>query len=122
MTVRAEVYAWDGTKAHGPSLYEKKRTVSYPGDRLFHTESFKPSGISVSPGAQYVLFASTDKNWTQCQNQYPYSLGWGGTGDDAYEGGEAVYQTNGGHKKNWTNRPWETSNGNDFVFKVVLGA
>jgi hypothetical protein len=29
MVVRAGVYAWDGTRATGPSLYEKERTISY---------------------------------------------------------------------------------------------
>jgi hypothetical protein len=117
MVVRAEVYAWDGTKATGPSLFEKKRTISFP-DFLFHRESFRPNGISVTPGAQYVLFASIDKDYAKCQRNYV--LGWGSVGRH-YGGGQFVSQSNQGDESRWTLAPWNVPpNGLDLAFRAFL--
>src|SRR5262249_9476770 len=81
MVVRAEVYAWDGAKAAGSSLYESApRTISFGGD-AFHKESFAPAGLAVTPGAQYVIFASIDKDYDQCVDGY--ILAWGSVNDSA---------------------------------------
>jgi hypothetical protein len=118
MVVRAEVYAWDGTKATGSSLYEHKRTISYQ-DSLFHLETFRPRGISVTPGSQYVLFASIDKDFEKCTNDY--ELGWGFINDsDPYPGGGFVFQNNGGDESQWTLTPWDSFGGLDIAFKAYL--
>jgi hypothetical protein len=71
MVVRGEVYAWDGSEATGDSLYESApRTISLKGDS-FHKESFAPAGLAVTPGAQYVIFASTDKDFLACARKVP---------------------------------------------------
>jgi hypothetical protein len=117
MVVRAEVYAWDGAKATGPSLFEKKRTISFP-DFLFHRESFTPNGVSVTPGAQYVLFASIDKDYGKCQRNYV--LGWGSVGRH-YGGGQWVSQSNEGDESRWTLAPWNVpQDGIDLAFSAYL--
>jgi hypothetical protein len=115
MLVRAEVYAWNGTKATGSSLYEKKRNISFM-DGLFHRETFTTSGISVTPGAQYVLFASIDKDYQKCHNNY--RLAWGFAGG-AYDGGDFVFQNNHGGEARWTSVAW-SSIGGDLAVQAFL--
>jgi hypothetical protein len=117
MVVRGEVYAWDGTKATGASLWESApRTVSF-GDASFHKETFKPGGISVTPGARYVIFASIDKDFEQCTDNY--TLGWASVSDDRYAPGTFVFQNNGGDESQWTSTPWNPF-GIDLAFKAYL--
>ncbi|HEX3945670.1 MAG TPA: hypothetical protein VHW69_16450 [Rhizomicrobium sp.] len=116
MVVRGEVYAWDGTKATGNSLYESKpKKISF-SDGVFHKVTFKPSVLPVTPGAQYVIFASTAKDYEKCTNSY--QLGWGYIPNDVYSGGSFVYQNNGGDEGQWTTQPW--SGFDDAAFKAAL--
>jgi hypothetical protein len=109
MTVRGEVYAWDGTKATGSALWESKtRNISY-GDSVFHEEKFKPGALPLTPGAQYVLFASIDKDFEKCTNSY--ELKWGVVDDSVYPGGSFVYQNNGGDESQWTAASWSPYSG-----------
>jgi len=104
MVVRGEVYAWDGAKATGSSLYESPpRTISY-GDNLFHKESFAPAGLALTPGAAYVIFASIDKDYEECQK--PTLLAWGFISESTYSGGLFVFQNNSGNSGQWTSSPW----------------
>src|SRR5437763_9482772 len=88
MVVRGEVYAWDGAKATGSALYESNpKTISF-SDGLFHKVGFKATLVPVTPGAQYVIFASIDKEFEKCTNNYV--MGWGYIGSDVYSGGGFV--------------------------------
>jgi hypothetical protein len=118
MVVRFEVYAWDGTKATGPNLFESApRTISF-ADGLYHHVSFNAHATHVTPGQQYVVFASIDKDYESCTNNY--EVGWGATDDTAYGGGTFVFQNNSGNEANWTTVPWNTAS-IDSVFKAYLG-
>jgi hypothetical protein len=122
MVVRAEVYAWDGTKATGPSLFEKRLVIAYP---VFpwHMEVFRPNGISVTPGAQYVLFASIDKDYEKCRNirSQDAFFYWAYLNADHYAGGHFVYQNNEGAERDWTENPWaQDSAPYDLAFRVRL--
>jgi hypothetical protein len=111
------VYAWDGTKATGSALYESKpKTISF-SDGLFHKVGFRPTLVPVTPGAQYVIFASIDKDYEKCTNSY--EMGWGYIGSDVYSGGGFVYQNNAGDENQWTATPWNTFGGADIAFKAV---
>jgi hypothetical protein len=117
MVVRGEVYAWNGTMATGSSLSETAaRTLDY-SDALFHKETFKAGGITVTPGSQYVVFASIDKDFESCTGSY--TNGWGGVSDSVYSGGTFVYQNNTGDESQWTATPWNTF-GFDLAFKAFL--
>jgi len=112
MVVRAEVYAWDGTKATGSALWESDtRTIAY-GDSAFHEEKFKPGALPLTPKAKYVLFATIDKDFSQCKNDY--LLDWGLVADTVYPKGTFVYQNNGGDSSQWTTTPWDVY-GSDLV-------
>jgi len=111
MVVRGEVYAWDGSKATGSALWESKRkTISY-SDSGFHKVTFRTGALPLTPGAQYVLFASIAKDYEECTNSY--ELVWGTVDDSVYSGGTFVYQNNGGDESQWTTQPWTTTYGKD---------
>jgi hypothetical protein len=117
MVVRGELYAWDGTKATGSALFETApRTIAF-ADSAFHHVSFNFHGASVTPGHQYVVFASIDKDYEQCSN---YTVAWGATDDSAYAGGTFVFQNNSGNEANWTTVAWNGA-GIDSAFKAYLG-
>jgi hypothetical protein len=115
MVMRGEVYAWDGSKATGSALWEgAPKRVSF-SDGVFHTETFRPGSIPVTPGSQYVLFASIDKDYEKCTNNY--ELGWGlVTSGDPYPGGGFVYQNNAGDESQWTTTAWSSFGGEDVAF------
>jgi len=118
MKVRAEVYAWDGSKATGSALFQSApRFVSF-GDSAFHFETFKTGGASVTAGQQYVLFASIDKDYEKCKNGY--QVQWALTSGDAYAGGLFVYQNNAGDETQWTTTAWSTFGGQDLAIKAYL--
>lgn len=117
MVVRGEVYAWDGSKATGSALWEgTPRTISF-NDGVFHRYHFNTGVTAVTPGAQYVVFASIDKDFEQCTGSYV--LGWGSVSDSAYPGGTFVFQNNGGDESQWTTSAWSTF-GIDLAFRAEL--
>jgi len=117
MVVRGEVYAWDGSKATGSALFQSgTRKIAFT-DSLFHKEVFKPAGVGVTPGAQYVIFASIDKDFEKCFGDY--TLGWASVDDSTYSGGTFVFQNNGGDESQWTLSAWNTF-GIDLAFKAFL--
>src|SRR3954469_1213293 len=76
---RAEVYAWDGSEATGPALYESgSMTTSGSG---LQPVTINTGGIPVVAGAEYVLFLSVSKSVGSG------SGGWGFISSDAYGGG-----------------------------------
>lgn len=118
MTVRGEVYAWDGEKATGSAVYESEpRKISYKKDN-FHKVTFAAMA-PVTPGARYVIFASTDKDHEQCSGDY--LLEWAIVNDASYPKGTFVYQNNGGDESQWTTSPWTTDYGSDTAFKATFG-
>jgi hypothetical protein len=118
-TFRGYVYAWDGSKATGSTLYESDpRTTSGSGD--FEEITFEPGGLELTPGAQYVLFASTSKDagsgsgpWGLLENQDLY-VGAGNT---------LVYLNNGDDESLWTVDNWTQNTygtGVDLAFKATF--
>jgi hypothetical protein len=116
MVVRGEIYAWNGTMATGANVAETAPvTVDLP-DSDWHGITFKFPKNKVKPGSQYVVFASTDKDYEQCSN---YAVSWGGADDGTYPGGTFVYQNNSGDENNWTTQPMNTI-GQDAVMQGYL--
>ncbi len=97
-------------QGHRKCFVESKtrKTISY-GDSAFHEERFKTGPLPLTPGAQYVLFASLDKDFEKCQNNY--TLKWGLVDDSVYQGGTFVYQNNSGDESQWTATSWSTVGG-----------
>ena len=102
VTFRGEVYAWDGTKATGSSLFESP-TMTVPADSSFHLVTINVGGISLAPGT-YVLFASTSKDQDMAPNA---GCQWGAlTNNTGYAGGQFVYLNNGPLPAQWTTNIW----------------
>jgi hypothetical protein len=87
-------------------------------DNFWRKVTFRTGGIPVTPGAQYVAFASIDKDFDQCAD-YSLALGFIGYTGDSYPEGELVYQANFRDAKKWTTSPWGSANGLDLAFKVT---
>jgi hypothetical protein len=116
MVVRGELYAWDGTKASGPALWESQpQSISYVDNR-FHRITFRSGAVAVTPGAQYLIFASVDKDYNQCIGES--QLKWGAVPDSIYAHGMFVYQ-DGSDPNLWTTERWLTDN-LDLALRVFL--
>ena len=117
LAFRGEVYAWDGTKAAGPDLFESGVT-STADSSVFQLITFNTGGIPLVPEGVYVLFASTSK-----ENSGHSGGGiWGVTQfDDTYAGGTTVYINNGSDTTKWTSKDWATLPG-DLAFQATFAS
>jgi hypothetical protein len=107
---RAEVYAWDGTKAVGPALYESApfSTTTPPtnddGDPQFELVTFAIPSAPVVAGQQYVMFLSVDRDLATTP---PALRGvFGGVPADTYPDGAYVY-FNDASADDWTASAWD---------------
>jgi hypothetical protein len=117
IVMRGEVYAWDGQEATGDALWESAPvTIAYDDD-AFHKVAFHTGGVAVTPGSQYVIFASVSKDFDQCTPGY--LLQWGSVPDSTYADGSFVYLNDGGVPSEWTTVPW-TVYPTDLAFKAVF--
>ena len=119
MVVRAEIYQWDPVNhmATGNALYESEpRTFAIKPDNLFYPETFQ-ANIAVTPGAQYVLFLTTDKDLGQCGNPL-YRLNWAWISDDVYSKGTFVDMNDNGDTSLWTTQSWAYAG--DLAFKATM--
>ncbi len=118
MRARGEIYAWDGTMATGSAIAETRaKKIDLP-DANWHPVSFTFSGATVTPGSQYVVFATIDKNYKACTNNYTVS--WGSTDGGAYTKGIFVYQNSDGDESQWTTVPWSQIGTLDAALKGYL--
>ncbi len=118
---RGEVYAWNGTEAVGPDLYESAPT-STDGSGTFQLITFNiPNGVALTVGQQYVLFASTAKDQAGVT---PGTAGsWGLVPTDPYTAGNFVYLNDGPDGgAGWTTSAWGSFGAYDLAFHVTFGA
>jgi hypothetical protein len=115
VTFRGHIYAWDGAKATGSSLYNSP-AQTLAASSSFSTITFTPaSPINLSPG-QYVLFASTSQDQTGAPTS---GCQWGAlSGNTTYAGGQFVYQNNGPNTGQWTSSSWDIDFAQDLAFAV----
>lgn len=113
VTFRASVYAWDGTKASGPSLFVSPATTVNSGS-TYQLVTFSTGGITL-PAGTYVLFASTSQDQTGAPSS---ACRWGAvTNNTAYAGGQFVFLNNGPNPGQWTTSPWSAFS-QDLAFQV----
>jgi hypothetical protein len=98
-TVRGEVYAWSGTKATGPNLFESASMV-VAGSSSFVPVTFNTGGVALVPGDQYVLFATVSKDLGSGSGP------WASVNYDVYSGGLFVFINNGYDPSQWTTTDW----------------
>ncbi len=112
VTLRGSVYAWDGTKATGPSLFTSSpQTVS--ASPSFQLVTINVGSLTL-PAGNYVLFASTSDD----QAGAPASAcRWGSVNNVLYPGGQFVFLNNGANSSRWTLDTWSTI-AQDLAFRV----
>jgi hypothetical protein len=113
VSFRGHVYAWDGSKATGSSLFDSP-VMSVPAGPSFQAVTFDTGDLALAPGT-YVLFAST----SQDQAGAPMSAcRWGAIpNDNTYRGGHFVFLNNGTNPPAWTTDAW-SSIYEDLAFRV----
>ena len=111
----AYVFAWDAinSRATGPAIFSSS-PLSLTATMQDYT--FNTGGLALTPGGQYVLFASTSLFPGQSSSGM-----WSFSTADAYSGGSFVYLANGIDSSKWTTATWNTSHANgDAGFQVVF--
>jgi hypothetical protein len=101
VTMRGEVYAWNGTMATGPALFESA-PYTLPNSSSFQLVTFSTGGLTL-PAGTYVLFASTSRDQAGAPNS---ACRWGSVADTAYPGGNFVFLNNGANPALWTSGTW----------------
>jgi hypothetical protein len=159
LVFRGEVYAWQATPpsascldpsacghATGTALWESGatqttcNTPSPPGPPPCNKFGFEPitfntGGIPVTPGAQYVLFATISKDYaangppptggkgTGAWGFIPFSNGNPTNSGNAYQAGGLVFLNNGNDTSQWTTTTtWGNEDGIDFAFKASFSS
>jgi uncharacterized repeat protein (TIGR01451 family) len=116
LAFQGEVYAWDGTMATGPNLFESvPMTTTGTGTEAV---TFDAGGVPLQAGQQYVLFAS-------CSRLFDGHSGlgaWGFIDSDVYGGGSFVYLDNGSDPSLWTTSPWSELSYGDLAFQAHFTA
>jgi hypothetical protein len=118
---QGEVYAWNGTMASGPNLFQSA-LMSTSNPSAFQPITFNTGGLALTPGDTYVLFASSSQG-----PQSPTGEGeWGFIPrGSVYAGGAFVFINNGANISQWTSSAWTTNwegTGNDLAFKADFGS
>jgi hypothetical protein len=113
VALRGSVYAWDGTKATGSSLFTSAVRTVTAGD-TYTLVTFNTGGITL-PAGTYVLFGSTSQDQADAPGS---ACRWGSVGNNtAYAGGQFVYINNGPNPGQWTTATW-SSISQDLAFQV----
>ncbi|HEV2798880.1 MAG TPA: PEP-CTERM sorting domain-containing protein [Pyrinomonadaceae bacterium] len=109
VTFQAYVYAWDGTKATGPQLYQSAIMNTSGFGSGFQQLTFDTGGIVLTPSLQYVVFLNSS---------YPYA-GFDTASrmplqGDTYAGGNFVFLNNSTNFSQIFSTPWGNFNGTSF--------
>ena len=117
VTMRGEVYAWNGTMATGSALYESA-PFTLTSSAAFQLVTFNTGSLSLAPG-NYVIFASTSKDQTGAPSS---ACRWGALTNDTTYGvtGDAlhfVFENNTTNVAQWTGSTWSVIN-EDLAFRV----
>jgi hypothetical protein len=118
VTFRPHVYAWNGTRATGSSLFDGAAvTLSAASTtNTFVPVSINTGNLSLAAG-QYVLFFSTSQDQTGAPAS---SCRFGAlTNDTTYTGGQFVYENNTTDTAQWTGTAWSVIN-EDLAMVVTI--
>ncbi len=108
---RGEVYAWDGTKVTGANLYESAPMST--ADANPQTITFNTGGITLTAGAQYVLFATAAKDVAGTGQG-----SWATRSDNPYAGGTFVNTDSA--PAQWSTVPWVSVPAVDVAFTATF--
>jgi hypothetical protein len=113
LILRGFVYAWDGTKATGPELFQS--APMHTNGSGMETITFTTPEVPVVVGLQYVIFASISLDFAADigQGNGP----WGLVTPSTYPDGSFVFLSNAGDSSQWTTTDW-----NQFIFVTADAA
>ena len=113
------VMAWDGTKATGSVLWNSAplSTTNNGGQGDLEKFTFNTGGLSLTSGAQYVLFVSAS-------DYFDGSTGYSSSvfGQTPYAGGDFVYLNNGSDFSKLTATAWDQLTWADFAFEAEFSS
>ncbi|MDQ3816864.1 MAG: hypothetical protein M3362_04115 [Acidobacteriota bacterium] len=112
-TLKFYIYAWDGTKAQGAELFHSA-PLTISANSRFPAVTVDTGGLSLTAGAQYVIFASVAELPGQ-----PFLL-FEPAASDVYSGGSVVTLRNGSDTSKWTTDEWILFTSYDFAFKATF--
>lgn len=118
LVFQAYVYAWNGSEATGPALYEGP-AVHTTEEGVYQPITVQTGNISVTPGQKYVLFISVSKDEAADRGTGKVGL-MGVTSSSAYEGGTFVYLNNEYSPGAWTTESWTEISSYDAAFTAVF--
>ena len=125
---RAYVYAWSGTGATGPALYESG-DLHTPSESSFEAVPVTTGGVAVTPGQQYVLFLSrsaeqaADAGVSANDGIETAEAAWimfPGELPPPYTEGKFVFLNNGYDTTGWTTRTWFEQTNSDARFEATF--
>jgi hypothetical protein len=124
---RAYVYAWNGTGATGPALYESG-DLHTNGESSFEAVPITTGGLEVTPGQQYVLFLSRSAEQTadaevSANDGIETAEASGFPGEEEpppYTEGKFVFLNNGYDTTGWTTRSWFELSSADARFEATF--
>jgi Ca2+-binding RTX toxin-like protein len=119
LVVRAEVYAWDGTRATGAAVWESApRTLALTSDT--QAVAFGTGGAGLVAGARYVVFLSVAKDLERIADGTGACLG-AVAGAGSADGGLVTVQ-DGGDERQWTARAWSRVGDQDLALRAAFSA
>jgi hypothetical protein len=122
MTVRGEVYGWDGEALHATTRIaqtKKKQVELSEGDPVFYPVKVKvKKSKKIKPGQQYVLFLTVDKDFED--NPVGLLSKWADVQTDVLPGGDLVFLNSGGDESQWTTTSWNVISGYDMAITATL--
>jgi len=113
VTFRGHVYAWNGSMALGPSLFDSA-PQTLAASSAFHTVTFNVGSLAL-PAGQYILFASTSEDQASAPNS---ACQWGSVPNATYPGGQFYFINNATTVSQWTGSTWSTIT-QDLAFTVT---
>ena len=116
---QAHVYAWDGTKAIGQTLFtsSQRSTTNNSGNDGYEEFVFKTNNLDLAPDGSYVLLLSASNffNGVTGASLLPLRT------DNPYTGGKFYYLNNGSDFSAITRDPWvEIISVYDLGFRAVF--
>ena len=115
---KAYVYAWDGQKAVDPVLWQSGAQTLTAGGTPSEVTAAIPGGVTVTPGAQYVMFFSTAETFSS-NTPGAVVCFMNGPTTNPYPGGAWQFLNNGTDTSQWTSVSWPPT-GSDLAFTAAF--
>lgn len=109
VTFQAYLYAWDGTKATGPQLYQSALMTTSGSGPGYQQLTFDTGGVVLTPASQYVVFLNSSYPFTGFNTGSIMPLQ-----GDTYGGGNLVFLHNSTNFSQIFTTPWGNFDGTAF--------